>query len=109
MSDPSAIIAARLAALWKNSLPITRQRVAILTEACAALSRNPADAASRERGREAAHKLSGVLGTFGLPRGSELAAEIEAVLKSDEPLTQESIASLAHHARELDAVIASKS
>lgn len=108
MSDPAVIIAARLAELWRRSLPLTRERVAALHAACSALSLNPADAEARAAGREAAHKLSGVLGTFGLPRGSELAAEIEAVFKSDAPLTHESLTALAAQVRELDAVIATK-
>lgn len=109
MSDPASILAARLAALWRTSLPVIRERVAALHSACDELSLDSANAEARASGREAAHKLSGVLGTFGLPRGSELAAQIEAVLQSDEPLPSEAIATLADRIRQLEAVIASKS
>lgn len=108
MNDPAAIIAARLAELWRKSLPTTLERAAALRAACEALGRNPADAEARSAGREAAHKLSGSLGVFGLPRGTELAAAMEEVLKSAEPLTLQGVATLAEQARELDAVIASK-
>lgn len=108
MNDPAAIVAARLAELWRKSLPTTLERAAALRAACEALGRNPADVEARTAGREAAHKLSGSLGVFGLPRGTELAAAMEEVLKSAEPLTLQSVATLAEQARELDAVIASK-
>jgi HPt (histidine-containing phosphotransfer) domain-containing protein len=108
MSDAAAIVAARLSELWRESLPLMRERVALLRAACEALGRNPADADARRAGREAAHKLSGSLGVFGLPRGSELAAAMEAVLKDAEPLTPQSLAALARQIRELDAAIASK-
>lgn len=108
MSDPAATVAARLADLWRKSLPTTLERVSALRAACEALNRNPADAEARSAGREAAHKLSGSLGIFGLPRGTELAAAMEDVLKSAEPLTAEIVAELNEQAEELSAVIASK-
>lgn len=108
MSDPAAVIAARLAELWRKSLPTTLERVGALRGACDALVRNPADIEARISGREAAHKLSGSLGVFGLPRGTELAAAIEEVLKSAEPLTPEMVSWLIQQAVELDAVIAAK-
>lgn len=108
MSDPAAIVAARLADLWRKSLPTTLERAAALRAACDVLGRNPADAEARSAGREAAHKLSGSLGVFGLPSGTELAAAMEEVLKSDQPLTPEGVELLAGQARELQAVIDSK-
>jgi len=108
MSDPASIVAARLADLWRASRPTVLERVAILVDAQAALSADPFNADARSRGREAAHKLSGVLGVFGLPRGSELAAAIEEILKSGEPLSSGDLAVLAEKIAALDAVIASK-
>jgi len=108
MNDPAAMIAARLADLWRQSLPIMLERVAALRSACEALDRNPADAAARSVAREAAHKLSGSLGIFGLPRGTELAAAMEQVLQGADPLTPQNVALLAEQVLELDAVIASK-
>ncbi len=109
MNDPAAIVAARLAELWRKSLPTTLERVAALRAACDALGRNPADAEARTAGRETAHKLSGSLGVFGLPRGTEVASAMEDVLRTTEALTPQSVAVLAQQARELEAVIASKS
>lgn len=107
MSDPASIVAARLAELWRKSLPTTLERLAALRTACEALGCNPANAEARTTGREAAHKLSGSLGVFGLPRGTELAAAMEDLLKSSEPLTRQAVAWLAQQAGELEAVIAS--
>lgn len=102
-------IAARLAELWQTSRPTILERLSVLQAAEEALAANPLDHEARERGREAAHKLSGVLGLFGLPQGSELAAALEDTLKSPEPLLPSDLASLRARIAELDAVIASKS
>jgi HPt (histidine-containing phosphotransfer) domain-containing protein len=108
MSDPASVVAARLAELWRTSRATVLERMAVLREARESLAANPADSEARSRGREAAHKLSGVLGVFGLPRGSELAAEIEAILKTEAALSADQLSSLGSLAAELDAVIASK-
>lgn len=108
MNDPAAMIAARLADLWRQSLPIVLERVAALRSACEALDRDATDAAARSVAREAAHKLSGSLGIFGLPQGTELAAAMEQMLQGTEPLTPQTVALLAQRILELDAVIASK-
>ena len=108
MTDAAAIMAARLAELWQKSLPTVLERVAILREACAALAGDATDTEARTRGREAAHKLSGSLGIFGLPQGTELAAAMEAVLKGSDALTPEETATLAKQAEELEAAVASR-
>jgi HPt (histidine-containing phosphotransfer) domain-containing protein len=102
------MIAARLAELWQKSLPITQERVAVLRAASEALSRDPGDAEARSAGREAAHKLSGSLGIFGLPRGTELAAQLEEILKSAEPLTPQAARCVGGLVDELTGVVASK-
>lgn len=108
MSDAAAIIAARLAELWRTSRPSILERVAALHAAHDALFRNPEDAEARSQGREAAHKLSGVLGVFGLPQGSELAFTMESLLMSGNPLTPEDVIWLGEQIEALDAVIALK-
>ena len=106
--DAAARIAARLTELWRTSKPQIFERLAILRSTCASLNENPANADARLTGLEAAHKLSGVLGVFGLPEGSEIASSIEFLLKSGEPLSREDLSSLSTQIAELDAVIASK-
>jgi HPt (histidine-containing phosphotransfer) domain-containing protein len=108
MNDPAALVAARLAELWRKSLPLTLERVAALRGGCDALGRDHTDTAARSVAREAAHKLSGSLGIFGLPRGTELAAAMEDILQGADPLTPQRVALLAEQVRELAAVIASK-
>ncbi len=108
MRDQAALIAERLAELWSRSLPIILERTAVLREACDALSRDPADVEARSAGREAAHKLSGSLGIFGLPRGTELASAMEEVLQGTGPLAPARVQWLVQQTRELDSVIASR-
>lgn len=108
MSDPASIVAARLAELWRTSRPIVLERMTILREARESLAADPANSDARSRGREAAHKLSGILGVFGLPRGSELASRIEELLKAEAPLPLDQLSSLGSLVADLDAVIASK-
>jgi HPt (histidine-containing phosphotransfer) domain-containing protein len=106
--DAPAKIAARLAELWHTSRPTILERLTVLRTACAALIENPADPKARTNGLEAAHKLSGVLGVFGLPQGSELASSIELRLKSGQPLAEPDLSTLRDRIADLDAVIASK-
>lgn len=106
--DPAAIIAARLAQLWRTSRPTILERLAVLKSAQAALVANLADAAARSDAREAAHKLSGVLGVFGLPQGSELAHNLEERLKSPDPLTANDLIAMAGEIESLEALIAAR-
>jgi HPt (histidine-containing phosphotransfer) domain-containing protein len=108
VSDAQAIIASRLAQLWRTSRPTILERVAVLKSAQAALVANTADGAARSQAREAAHKLSGVLGVFGLPQGSELAHNLEEILKSADPLTAADLISMAGEIESLEAMIAAK-
>ena len=108
MTDPAAAVAARLAELWLRSLPTMHERLAALRSGGERLRHDPGDLEARASARDAAHKLSGVLGIFGLPRGTEIAAEMEALLKSPEPLTPQSVIRLSAQVSELEAVIASK-
>jgi HPt (histidine-containing phosphotransfer) domain-containing protein len=70
---------AMLAALWERSRHTVAERAVSLREACALLLEGRLDEASRLRAVDSAHKLAGVLGTFGLPRGTILAREAEVL------------------------------
>lgn len=107
MSD-TAQLAAKLNEIWRASRPIILERMAVLHATQAALAADLHNGDARREGREAAHKLAGVLGTFGLPRGSELASALEEILKADMPLTADDLTTLATHIAELESVIASK-
>ncbi|HZZ39667.1 MAG TPA: Hpt domain-containing protein [Acidobacteriaceae bacterium] len=102
-------IASRLAELWQSSRPTILERMDTLHATANALSANALDQEARDRGREAAHKLSGVLGIFGLPEGSEIASALEEQLQSPTPLLLDDLVRLQGQIADLDAVIASKS
>ena len=108
MTDASALLASKLNELWRTSRPVILERMATLHATQAALAANTADTAARSEGREAAHKLAGVLGTFGLPRGSQIASAIESLLMTEAPLTADNLTTLAANIAELDSLIAAK-
>jgi HPt (histidine-containing phosphotransfer) domain-containing protein len=64
--------------LWAQFLPQLQGRVAVLEAAAAALAEGNLALAGREQASSEAHKLAGVLGTFGLAEGTLLAREAEA-------------------------------
>ena len=68
--------------LWEKFLPQMEGRVATLEDAAARLA-SGADLTQAELGNAAAdaHKLAGVLGTFGLKEGTELAREAEGLFE----------------------------
>ncbi len=120
MSDAASIIAARLNELWQTNRPTILERMTTLHAALKTLTGNPADSEARNKGREAAHKLAGILGVFGLPQGSELASAVEDLLidrnigqeaaraSTHTALNLEDLATLRSQIAELDAIIASK-
>lgn len=95
--------------LWKKFLPQMYERVTTLQNAAAGLASE--DALSIEEQNRAAadaHKLAGVLGTFGLNEGTELAREAEGlyggVLNADPAIA----ARLSAIAEQLKAIIAGR-
>jgi putative two-component system response regulator len=64
-------------AIFQNNKDDFQQRVQTLEEAVAAILAGSLDEDLRASAERDAHKLAGSLGTFGLPRGSELAGELE--------------------------------
>jgi HPt (histidine-containing phosphotransfer) domain-containing protein len=63
--------------LWARFLPQMEERVSILEAAAAVFSANQLSLTEQQDANAAAHKLAGVLGTFGLTRGTVLAREVE--------------------------------
>lgn len=64
--------------LWHQFRPQMEERVATLEAAGRAVAEGRFSAEQREAAHAAAHKLAGVLGTFGLTRGTILAREAES-------------------------------
>jgi len=74
-----------LGRLWTKFLPEIENRLAILKLAADSLRSGSLSAGQREAAHQAAHKLSGVLGSFGLHRGTELARQAELLLAQETP------------------------
>lgn len=88
MSEPTPEEKTRalLATLWQKNLPIVQERVAQLEEAADSMATGSLDAESRSAAADTAHKLSGALGMYGFPRGTELARTLEQMLSSEDAL-----------------------
>ena len=74
-----------ISALWERSRHTVVERAARLRTAGDLLSDNRLDQATQQSAVDSAHKLAGVLGTFGLPRGTDLAREAEVLFGQPTP------------------------
>ncbi len=74
---------AALDRLWLQYLPQIEERVGLLEGAGKALMGHRLPDDQREAAKTAAHKLAGVLGTFGLMKGTILAREAEMLCAGD--------------------------
>ena len=95
--------------LWQKYLPQMEERVATLQAAAEQMATGASLSQEEQRMASAdAHKLAGVLGTFGLKEGTELAREAENLYS--EPLGADPAAAeqLATIAKRLKAMIASR-
>jgi HPt (histidine-containing phosphotransfer) domain-containing protein len=82
---------AMISALWDKSRHTVVERAALLRRAGDLLSDNRLDEATQKNAVDSAHKLAGVLGTFGLPRGTDLAREAEVLFGRSTPLDKAEI------------------
>jgi HPt (histidine-containing phosphotransfer) domain-containing protein len=88
--------------LWKQFLPQIEERVAVLESAGAALSAGRLSQDQREAAHTAAHKLAGVLGTFGLTKGTILAQEAEVLYSGEtDPEAAPQLTDIARRMKEL--------
>ena len=110
-TDPA--VAARmktmLAQIWRNSEATLFERIAAIQKAEEQMREGDLSEDQREAARAAAHKLAGVLGTFGLPRGTELARGVEARLQPGELAGPADAGKLAILIEELDSLVKAKS
>jgi HPt (histidine-containing phosphotransfer) domain-containing protein len=79
---PAESVEEAFAEVWDRAYPVTVQRIGSIEEAATELAREHPDAARLDAGRSDAQKLAGVLGTFGLDRGTQLARGLEARLQA---------------------------
>lgn len=95
-------LTAALERLWQQFLPQIQERVTVLESAGLALSDLKLSDEQREEAKSAAHKLAGVLGTFGLTRGTILAREAEMLFSGDaDPTTAPHLIEIAAELRSL--------
>ena len=93
-----------LAQVWQRSKPVVLARLETIEAATAKLAAGRDDNALVESARGEAHKLAGVLGSFGLARGSELAHDLEQHLVA--PCDEGEAARLKRVAAQLRALVA---
>jgi len=94
--------------LWTKFQPQMVERVTTLQKAAESAARGTLGAAEQQTASSDAHKLAGVLGTFGLQEGTELAREAENLYAgplSDSPGIS---ARLTQIAQQLHTIVASR-
>jgi HPt (histidine-containing phosphotransfer) domain-containing protein len=70
-----------LADLWRKNLPVLKDRLDLLDRTASAAAAGNLTEAARMGALSIAHKLSGSLGMFGYTEGTEIARQIEHLLK----------------------------
>ena len=71
--------------IWLRNRSTTMERLSVVESALADLSAGALAPDRREAALGEAHKLRGILGTYGFDEGSVLAGEAEAALQAGEP------------------------
>jgi HPt (histidine-containing phosphotransfer) domain-containing protein len=92
--------------LWNQFHPQMLERVSTLEAANQALSVNRLSRNQQGDANSAAHKLAGVLGTFGLTKGTVLAREAELLYAGDAETDPDSLPRLQQITEELKAIVA---
>ncbi len=92
--------------LWAKFLPQMEERVANLQRAAENASKGTLGGEEQQRATSEAHKLAGVLGTFGLQAGTDLAREAEGLYAGTLGRSVEVCARLTEIAAELRVMIA---
>jgi DNA-binding response OmpR family regulator len=100
---PREEVEAALAAVWERSRPAAFDRLDVVERAIVSMVDGSLGAAERRNAESEAHRLAGLLGTFGSHDGTRLARQIEHVLAGTAPLTRPDGARLAKLAGSLRA------
>jgi diguanylate cyclase (GGDEF)-like protein len=74
--------------IWHRLKERVSEQVAVLEQAITRLEQQTLEPDLRRQAHQEAHTLAGSLGTFGLPKGTELARQIEQLLQAEQPLNQ---------------------
>ena len=95
--------------LWAKHLPQMEERVATLQTAAERLVSGILTEDDRRRAGADAHKLAGVLGTFGLQDGTDLARQAEGIFEGNLDGNPEAGPRLSLIAEQLRALVATRS
>lgn len=89
--------------VWLRNRSTTMERLAVVAAALTSLAAGELDAERCDAGLSEAHKLRGILGTYGFTEGSELATEAEEMFQGggETAGAGELAVRLAHYARSL--------
>ncbi len=96
-----------LAQLWQQHYPAIQERIDILASAVQAARAGRLESTQKVEAESAAHKLAGVLGTFGREDGTKLARSIEKQL-SETALSPSALDQLEALLKDLQQQISSK-
>ncbi len=107
-TSPQQSMSEAMDRLWDKFLPEMEERVALIEAANRALAADKLSNDQRSKSNSAAHKLAGVLGTFGLTKGTVLAREAELLYAGDIETDPGSLARLQEIVNQLKAIIASR-
>jgi HPt (histidine-containing phosphotransfer) domain-containing protein len=112
-SNPQAIpeppgLSEALNRLWRQFLPQMHERVTVLDCAIGPFAAGVLTEQQREEVNAAAHKLAGVLGSFGLPEGTVLAREAEGIFSGPSEPNPVAAARVARIVRDLRYLIESR-
>jgi HPt (histidine-containing phosphotransfer) domain-containing protein len=106
VSDP---LAEAMNRLWAKHLPQMLERVETLQKAAESLTKSDLGSDEQLLAAAEAHKLAGVLGTFGLKEGTELAREAEALYEGSLAQNSGAASRLTAVADQLKVMIAKRS
>jgi HPt (histidine-containing phosphotransfer) domain-containing protein len=74
-----------IATIWERNRPLIEERLRVLEGVALAANEGRLDDTLRKEGHEVSHKLSGSLGMFGFPEGTQIARQMEQALGGAEP------------------------
>lgn len=97
--------AAALDRLWERHLPEIEDRLDVIESAAAATAAGTLTQQQQQAAQAAAHKLAGVLGSFGLADATAPAREIEQLYAAESAPPRENAAHLASMAVSLRSLI----
>ena len=89
-----------LTGIWQRNIPILLERLNTLDSAAAAAAAGTLAPEALEQARDIAHKLAGILGTFGHHHATDLARLIEELFTHPPPAQPDNITPLTTELRQ---------